>query len=175
MEEINGVLSAQSFESLLQWLYAGQVTFAAASSPTQQISAMIAFSRLADMYDVSGTEDLVAKQIKEVIVAGRLFSKEPVGANTRWITPEQIYSATCLPKGHPVRGVLAAASVEEYLLCDTYKFFNVAQTNLEYATDFLNQLWTTLRGIKNRTDVIDPINGHKLNRSQYVGDSWDAD
>lgn len=69
LELIDGVVSVRAFESLVQWLCIGQVTF---KEPTSEelISAAIEFSHLVDMCGIMGTENLVADHIRDKIRAG---------------------------------------------------------------------------------------------------------
>ncbi|RJE19205.1 hypothetical protein PHISCL_08461 [Aspergillus sclerotialis] len=189
MEEIEGVVSVESFESLLQWLYLGRVTFAP-KDPSEEISAVIEFARLADMCDVTGMEETMAQHIKEIIIANPgprddweswergerghtvkwndhdyldAVDEAYVDINTHCLTSEHINSATCLPTGHPVRHILAAAAVEGYLSFGNHKFRKLTHENLKFAADLLHVLQLTLKQIKmnvcHHQGPVDPIRG----------------
>ncbi|KAJ5586942.1 uncharacterized protein N7459_002707 [Penicillium hispanicum] len=166
LEEIPGVVSVRSLGMLLQWLYTGQFHFdAELVSEEDEISAMIEFVRLADMCNVSGMETTVANKIKENIADwstsylrfdGELYGEPEM--NTKNLTDQHIISALHLPKKHPVRRLLAEASVEGYLRFDSWKFEDLAEDHPDYAADLLRHVKQTLNSIfrgnkeKNRDD-----------------------
>ncbi|KAJ5611231.1 hypothetical protein N7510_007950 [Penicillium lagena] len=76
LEEVKDVVSVQSFEALLQWLYLGRVKFGV-KDPDLQISAIIEFASLADMCSISGMESQMAQRIKEILCANP-------GPRTEW-------------------------------------------------------------------------------------------
>ena len=53
LEEIDGVVSTQSFQMLMQWVCLGRVVFGK-SAPEQAITTAIEFARLTDMCGVTG-------------------------------------------------------------------------------------------------------------------------
>jgi hypothetical protein len=56
LNEIDGVVSIQSFQMLTQWLYTGNVTLGR-MQPKKAITAIIEFLRLADMCQITGMEE----------------------------------------------------------------------------------------------------------------------
>ena len=62
LTKIDGVVSTQSFELLVQWLYLGRVIFDELK-PEEDITATIEFVRFADMCGVTGMETLMAERI----------------------------------------------------------------------------------------------------------------
>ncbi|TVY12698.1 hypothetical protein LARI1_G009579 [Lachnellula arida] len=74
--------------------------------------------------------------------------------NTFCLTSQHITSACALPQGHPVRGILAAATVEGY------KFEREASRVPEFAVNLLKAVRATIESITiefNATTFEDPI------------------
>ena len=169
---MDGVVSARSFELLVQWLYLGRVAFGILA-PEESITAIIEFIRLADMCGVTGMESLMAERIKTIIkanpapprlqpVATRTSHKRVPDTNTYCITSQHITSAAFLPEGHPVRSMLASAAVEGYLRDDNHKFRKEAQDVPNFSADLLKAVRTTLKNLAYRNSEIqfeDPISG----------------
>ena len=158
LELIDGVVSVRAFESLVQWLCIGQVTFKEPTSE-ESISAAIEFSHLVDMCGIMGTENLVADHIRDKIRAGPVefswtYQREP-GANTQYITSEHIISASHLPLGHAVREILAAAVVEEYMQRDSYKFAEECHNIPGFSVDLLAAVKKTLLTVSSSRGTVD--------------------
>ncbi|KAJ5937051.1 hypothetical protein N7466_003501 [Penicillium verhagenii] len=106
LQEMSGVVSVRSFESLIQWLYLGIVKFDY-NGPEDGISAAIELVRLADMCNITGMECSMAQHIKDILVANpepRRSSKNSDlhhSPNTYCLTREHIISTTNLPVEHP--------------------------------------------------------------------------
>lgn len=84
VEEIDDVVSTQSFQMLVQWVCLGRVVFGG-SAPEEAITTAIEFTRLADMCGVTGMESLIAEHIKAIIPAN------PAPENDmfeKWRTPD---------------------------------------------------------------------------------------
>jgi hypothetical protein len=117
LEDTKGVVSVQSLEAFLQWLYLRQVSFDL-DKPEDQISAVIELARFADMCRVARIESYIAEYFKRVLVANP--EPEPVEfdgyINNYFLESQHIVSTTFLPRGHAVRRILAAAMVEQSLL-----------------------------------------------------------
>ncbi len=146
--EIPGVVSIQSFEMLLQWLY--QERFVLKSlNPQDAITSIIEFVRIADMCQVTGMESLMAEHIKATIKGGTTPSYIFVSRerNTRYLMSQHIISASFLPDGHPVRDILAEACVEDYLVHDDHKFVREARDIPNFAVDLLKAVKTTLKTV----------------------------
>ena len=58
LEEINGVVTPQSFQMLIQWVCLGRVVFRECA-PDLAITMAIEFARLADMCRITGMESLM--------------------------------------------------------------------------------------------------------------------
>jgi hypothetical protein len=132
--------------------------------PEEAITASIEFVRIADMFEVTGMEALMAERIKAIILANHpvqtMFLAAAPDKNTHHLTSQHIESAALLPGGHPVRSVLASASVEGYLLNDNHKFWREARENPEFALDLLGEVKVTLNSLqvyKGAAFVTDPI------------------
>jgi hypothetical protein len=166
LSEEDGVISTRSLQLLVQWLYLGRVIFGELA-PEEAITATIEFARFPDMCQVTGMEDLMAKRIKGIIMAERaqpkLFVENQL--NTLCLTTQHIVSAALLPKGHPVRGMLASAAVEGFIQEDKHKFIKETEDVHEFAVDLLGEVKTALKSLKNGTAGItfkDPITGKML-------------
>jgi hypothetical protein len=166
--EIDGIVSVASFETLVQWLYRGAVTFPNGLTITHEITKIIEFVRLADMCDVTGMEEIMAEHIKMLLRKppppspyeqdaaldatrnrgtslnpyvspfGNSYGSAPASLPpyTRHILPEHLYAVSELPESHPVRMVLAAALVSDYLRPD-FKFQAELSTIQTLAYDIL--------------------------------------
>ncbi|KAI9743645.1 MAG: hypothetical protein M1818_002961 [Claussenomyces sp. TS43310] len=101
LTEEEGVVSTESFEKLVQWLYLDRVGFNDAS-PEEEVTATIEFVRLADMCGVTGMEKRMAERIIAIIDAhpdpesGSRQSRHP-DFNTHHLTPDHILSVSFLP------------------------------------------------------------------------------
>lgn len=176
LEEVEGVVSVRSFEALIQWIYLRKVQFDS-KGPEDQISATIELVRLADMCSITGMETQMAQYIKDILVAnpdprskGSLVRH--VDTNTYCLTRQHILSATFLPHGHLVRGILAAASVEGYLRDGNYKFVPETHGHPTFGADLLQEVRSTLHGIKSTQWEItfeDPISGMYMRLKEGLG------
>ncbi|PMD64396.1 uncharacterized protein K444DRAFT_660499 [Hyaloscypha bicolor E] len=172
LSEEDGVISIRSFQLLVQWLYLGRVIFGELV-PEEAITATIEFVRIADMCQVTGMEALMAERIKGIIMAQRATKNVSVDGhlNTLCLTTQHIVSAALLPKGHPVRGILASAAVAEFLQEDKHKFVKEAEDVPEFAVDLLREVKTALKSLtmprtsiasKQDTTFKDPITGQMV-------------
>lgn len=174
LHEIHGVISHRSFRALLQWVYLGRVIFEKTSSANEAISAIIEFSRFADMCQVTGMELDMAARIRTLIVINQAsqqllsrsnaLSRDP-DTNMNHVTSANITSVSFLPEGHAVRSILAAAAVEGYLRRwdGHHKFHYLSKQVPSFACDLLNQVKLALKST-NKTDLLehkfrDPISG----------------
>lgn len=165
MKEIEDIVSPRSMEALLQWLWHRRVRFD--NRPGDQISAAIELCRLADMCNIKGLGAEMALSIKNVLIANRdadpkMNPKQWINLNTRWITENHINSASFLPRGHAVRRILAAASVEGFIQGPNYKFSNQAREHPTFAADLLEEVrcaLTSVSQIQGTPYVKDPITG----------------
>lgn len=181
LNEMEGVISVRGFEALIQWLYIRRIHFDS-KEPGDQVSAAIELVRLADMCNMTGMEFEVAQYIKNILASnpdprskGSLVRH--VDTNTYCLTRQHIISATFLPHGHLVRGILAAASVEGYLRDGSYKFVPETHEHPTFGADLLQEVRSTLHGIKStqwETTFEDPISGMymRLNEGLEIGRAY---
>lgn len=164
LERREGVVSVQSLEALIQWLYLRVVKFDI-QDPGDQIDAAIELVRFADLYKVVGLETLMAEYIKNIIILNPHPKTGPLwrhaDTNTYCLASRHIASAFLLPSQHPVRGALAAASVEGFLRDPNHKFVQETQTYPSFGADVLKEVGTALDGLKSASNVAfkDPISG----------------
>ncbi|CAG7972785.1 unnamed protein product [Penicillium salamii] len=165
MESVEGVVSVQSFEALMQWFYMHKIHFDS-KIPGDQISAVIELIRLADMCNITGMDTEMAQYIKDILVANpdprNSRTYHIADSNTHCLTSQHIISATFLPQGHPVRRILAAASVEGYLRTGNYKFRKETHEHPAFGADLLHEVRLALNGSrqeKRYTIIRDPISG----------------
>lgn len=140
LEEIDGVVSTRSLEMLVQWLYVGKIVCDKATSE-ETIAAILQFVRIADMCRVSGMEELMAERIKAMIVGkapAKAKKKTAFINHNKCLTSEHFMSAALLPKGHPVRTILAMAAVPEFL--NRANYLNEALENCDFAVDLLKEV-----------------------------------
>jgi hypothetical protein len=125
------------------------------------------------MCQVTWLEALMAERIKGIIMAQRAVKNVLVNGhlNTLCLTTQRIVSAALLPKGHPVRGMLASAAVAGFLQEDKHKFVKEAEDVPEFAVDLLREVKTALKSLtigkhgptgKQITNVKDPITGQMV-------------
>lgn len=172
MEEMEDVITVRSVEALIQWLYLRVVRFSI-EDPGEHISAAMELVRLADKYNIAGLETEMAQYIKDIIVANpdhqTSFLGPHVDTNTFWLTSDHIFSAVVLPQEHPVRRIIAAASVSGYLQSGEHKFAEVAQNCPSFGADLLREARLALNGLNltiNATvTFVDPISGRRLHLS----------
>jgi energy-converting hydrogenase A subunit M len=169
MEEIKDVVSSQSLASLIQLLYHRRVRFSS-TNPGEKLTAAIELARLADMCDIKQLEDEIANLIEKILVATPKpdSTSYKFDMNSYWITGKHVNSAAFLPKGHAVRRILAAASVEGYLKKKEYKFVRVARDHASFGADLLEEVRQTLSSLKVvRNNLLgatveDPITGQNF-------------
>ena len=152
---MDDVVSIQSFELLVQWLYLGRVIFGK-STPKETITATIEFVRFADMCGVTGMETLMAEHIKAIIIAN---------TSRHCLISRHIVSAASLPEEHPVRSLLAAAAVKGYLRGDDHEFLKEVQEVPNFSADLLKAVKATLESITTDYGCIiveDPVTGEDI-------------
>ncbi|CRL26907.1 BTB/POZ fold [Penicillium camemberti] len=112
LQEIEGVLSIQSFEALLQWIYHRIIRFDETFEESC-IEAAVELARLAEMYGITRIEAPITQYIKDIYAKSGHLNGKPC----RHILPddEVIVLGTDLREGHPVRRVMAQAFVLTYL------------------------------------------------------------
>ncbi|KAJ5374086.1 hypothetical protein N7517_006092 [Penicillium concentricum] len=169
LEEMNGVISPRSLEALFQWLYLRFIKFDLDyDSPEEHISAAVELARLADKYEITGIESQIAQYIKETIIANPQLEDDIDGSfvnnNIFWLDDQDIISGILLHDGHPVRQILAAASVAGYLQTENHKFAELAQRYPKVAADLLHEVRLTLNGLEPHGNACfkDPIGVQRL-------------
>lgn len=174
MKELHGVVSSQSITALIQWLYHRRVRFNT-EHPEEQITTAIELSRLADMCDVQGVGANMAEFIKDVLLIANPkpypSRNEYNDLNTHSITEEHIDSATFLPQGHPMRCILAAASVEGFFKSKKYKPAEQARKQPTFGADLLEAARGTLCTLTYSEcymKVRDPVTGEQIR----VNSTW---
>lgn len=160
------MISTRSFQLLLQWLYLGQVIFGKLA-PVEAFTTTIEFVRIADMCQVTGMEALMAERIESIIMIRRDVQDVFVDghSNTLYLTTQHIVSAALLPKGHPVRSMLASEAVMGFLQEDKHKFVKVAEDVPDFAIDLLRKVKIALKSLitsKQGKASKDPITGQMV-------------
>ncbi|GAQ43781.1 hypothetical protein AtubIFM55763_003883 [Aspergillus tubingensis] len=163
MHKIRGVVTERSLLMLLQWLYLNRIEF-----PSQIqgrcINAYIEMARLADMWRITGMEQLLADKIKAIITSSiprvNLSCAGGENGKVRLLTSSHIKSASMLFKGHPVRSLIAEASVGPFILMDNFKFARELRENANYAGDLLDELKDLIKGQVKDKRVITPYTLH---------------
>lgn len=169
VEEMEGVVSERSFEALFQWLYLHVVKFGI-EDPVEHISASLELVRLADKYGIVELEHEMAQYIKDIIVITPSWGR-PIDTNTQSLTSDHIITAAVLHREHPVRRLLAAASVEGYLRSKNHKFADLYEECPTFAADLLREVRMALDGANSsqNTQFRDPISGNliEVNKDKY--------
>ncbi|KAL5313338.1 hypothetical protein ACEPPN_019071 [Leptodophora sp. 'Broadleaf-Isolate-01'] len=170
LEEINGVVTPRSLQMLVQWVCLGRVV-SGEYAPDVAVTTAIEFAKLADMCRITGMEPLMAEHIKAIILTNpapedwKWDDGRAPDTNARCLTSQHITSAVALPEGHPVRAILAAATVEGCLRLHNYKFEREASSVPEFSVDLLKAVRATLESISieyNVTTFEDPISRMRL-------------
>ncbi|KAJ5977040.1 hypothetical protein N7501_000382 [Penicillium viridicatum] len=163
LQEIPGVLSIQSFEALLQWIYNRTVQFDETFEESC-IKAAVELAKLAEMYRISRIEAPITQYIKDIYsTSGHLNGKL-----CRSVLPddEDMVLGTGLREAHPVRRVMAQAFVLWYLHIpeDERDAGDLAtQECPKFGADLLFELREMLDTLspRHRFTVKDPITGRK--------------
>lgn len=167
LQEINGVLSIQRFEALLQWIYHRTVHFDEIFEESC-IKAAVELAKLAEMYGITQIEAPIAQYIKDIYTTSPHLN----GKCCRSILPddEGKLLGTDLREGHPVRRVMAQAFVLWYLHCpkdDRSLDEFMTQECPKFGADILFELREMLDTLSSRDSatVRDPITGKR----RYLG------
>lgn len=168
LEEVEGIVSVQSFEAFLQWLYLGKFKFDL-DEPEHHIAATIELARFADMCNVTGMQIQIGRYPKDILIASPCPDYEGGGGvDTYCLTSQDIISATFLPQGHEIRRILAAATLSGYLLCENHKFAEEAREYPTYGFDLLQEVGLALKGLRfDRKRVIHKYHLTGDNRNIY--------
>lgn len=166
LEETGDNVSVRSLEALFQWLYRRTVRFGI-EDPEEHISAAMELTRLADKYDITGLKSTMAQYIKDILKDNPHPQTDDywrhVDSNTYYITRDHIASATLLPREHPVRSVLAAASVEGFLRSTEHKFSEETHAYPSFGADLLQEIRLVLHSSESLRAATfeDPISGRR--------------
>lgn len=174
LEETEDDVSVRSLEALFQWLYQRTVSFGI-EDPREHISAAIELARLADKYDIIGLKTTMAQYIRNILKCNPHPNNNDywrhVDSNTYYLTHDHIASATLLPREHPVRSVLAAASVEGFLRSAEYKFSKETHAYPSFGADLLQEIRLVLHSVDplRAATFEDPISGKRseINTNVY--------
>jgi len=164
LEEIEGVVSVQSVEAFLLWLYTHKIRFDL-GEPERQVSAAIELARFADMCNVTRMEPQIAEYLRETFIQNpNRLMRDRTDFNTYCLTSQHIVSATSLPQGHKIRRFLAAAAVPEYLAFEDHRFSQETREFPTFGSDLLQEVGLALKkmnmGNTGRT-YWDPVSGDK--------------
>lgn len=117
-EEAVDDFSVRNIETLFQWKYQRTLKFGI-KNQGEHTSAAMELARPADKHDMSGLKTTIAERIRNIITPNphpqNNHAWQNVDSNTYDVEHDHIVSATLLPPVHPVRRILAAASVEGFL------------------------------------------------------------
>ena len=164
LNEEDGIVSLRSFKLLVQWMYLGKVIFGDLSA-TESLDAAVELARNADLYGVTGMEVRMAEYIKALINDSSPPFDYEFDSNTYLIDSKHIASAVQLPQEHPVRKILAAASVRDYFDQDKHKFAKEATEIPGFAVDLLEAVKDALKNLirgQYEVSTIDPISGRQI-------------
>lgn len=112
LQEMDGVVSIQSIEALLQWLYLRTIHFDIDNEfHERHIVAALELARLAEMYGFTEIESQITRYIKSRFAkCGYRHNKYPTSRAVLPDTDTWILG-TFLRDGHPVRRIMAQALV----------------------------------------------------------------
>lgn len=173
LEETEDDVSTRSLEALVQWLYQRTVRFGI-EDPGEHISAAMELARLADKYDIVGLETIMAEYIKNILKHNPHPQNNScwrhVDSNTYYLTHNHIASAILLPREHPVRSVMAAASVEGFLRSANPKFSEEIHAYPSFGADLLQETRLILHRVKplRAATFKDPICGERSELNSNV-------
>ena len=112
----------------------------------------------------------MAERIRDLILGINLTpltsrTHKDTSTNTSRLTLYHIISAASLPKGHPVRGVLAAAVVKEYFYHHDNKFIDKMEEYPDFSVDLVTAMKATFKSLGHNKRGItfkDPLSGKTL-------------
>ncbi|KAJ5721102.1 uncharacterized protein N7483_009036 [Penicillium malachiteum] len=151
LEELEDVVTSQSVQALIQWLYLRVIEFdIEVGGPQDCITAAVELARLADMYAITRLEFKLAKYIKNIIIEWNdpeVLNANPtayIDHNTLCLKAEHIISATHLHRDHPVRQILAGACATGFLQTYPSKFHGLIQEYPSFGADLLLEVRAAL-------------------------------
>ncbi|PYH78301.1 hypothetical protein BO82DRAFT_291516, partial [Aspergillus uvarum CBS 121591] len=169
------IVSEESFELFIEWLYTGQFKLLQ-QTRSDQISCLIEVARFADMSDITDLTYAMVMSIKQVLMedpdwkqSRDSWSASPKSAlMLKHVKTEHLKSVDKLPTGNPVRRVLVLASVEPYLIADDFKFLKDIVLCPRFTYDLLVETRRILQeaGIRHKCPLSqDPLAHTKLSPS----------
>ncbi|KAJ6190742.1 hypothetical protein N7519_000763 [Penicillium mononematosum] len=166
LQEMEGVVSIQSIEALIQWLYLRTINFDIDTRFHElHIVAAVELARLAEMYGITKIEPQLAQYVKgRFAKCGYRHKKIRIGRAVLPDTDDWILG-TFLRDGHPVRWIMAQALVFWYLRNENeeYPGFDVAQGCPKFGVDLLHEVRLALNTLKPISSATfkDPITGKR--------------
>jgi hypothetical protein len=127
LTEMDDVFSTKVFETLIQWLYIGQICFEPPIlirlivEKQKAITSIVEFLRIADMCGVNGMELDMAHQISCIITSilpDDLTNGALGDEMNPLVTPHHTGVTLLLPDHHPVRELVVNEAIEEYIRSD---------------------------------------------------------
>lgn len=144
-------------------MYVGRVVLGNLGA-LESLNATIEFARTADLYGVTGMEMQMADHIRALINGSSPPDGYEFDSNTYLIDSKHIVSATRLHQGHPVRQILAAASVKGYFKKYEHKFVREVREIPTFASDLLQEVKIALETLRREGPevlIIDPISNRR--------------
>lgn len=159
---MKGVVSARSFETLIQYLFTGNIKQKSDTTP-EGIGHIIEFMRLADMCGVTGMEEIMAQRLKTIIrnhssyyqlngwchsnpgpqnLASESHDKSLV------VKIEHINGAAGLPCESLIRRVLAQTAVHDFFHCTRTQFWkDISREIPSFACDLMEASQEAMRTV----------------------------
>lgn len=166
-------VSRNSVACLLQWLYQEKVVLDS-TTIADPIMAVIDLARLANQCEIYGLEEDLGEKIKRILldsIQERAIPDEIAAS----LHASHVSAAAQLPFGHPVRRVMAAATVPAFIGSEPFYLWNELTSTPSLAVDLLEQLQPILRNCRSSTSYEDPLTGAELDfpyPSPYSSPAW---
>ncbi|TVY43738.1 hypothetical protein LCER1_G008780 [Lachnellula cervina] len=166
LEELEGVVSVRSFETLLQYLFLGKIVHPG-EAKREEIGHVIEFMRFADMCGVTGVEEVMSTRLKDIIVKVCPYynwdaQQSSETENPTGVTVENISAAANLPSGNLVRRVLAETAVRDFFQGNMVDFWKeTCQAIPSFGLDLLEATRDTMATVRHdryNMRFVDPIN-----------------
>lgn len=147
LHEEEGILSVDSFEALVQWLYVRQIGLKS-KTRRAEILAVIEFVRLADMCGIDGM-DLIAEHVRGIIQRINPTSTLQPPRRHRAVLNARFLSecASLLPPGHAVRRVFAQALASAYLKSQKLIFAGELEKYPSLSTDVFKEVIAAVKSL----------------------------
>lgn len=102
----------------------------------EAISRALGFARIADLAQIDGVGEAVAEYIYKMIIRDS-DSNSQGGSNISYFSAEVLRCAFKLPRGNPIRAMMAAAFVKEFVSGRRTTVWSEMGRNAEFAMDVL--------------------------------------